>query len=76
MKIGDEVEVGRRETERGRTRSACSSRKRKQVITAWDNIQKSFDEDAVIDANVKRRTKGGLIVDIFGIGGFLARFTD
>jgi len=45
--------------------------KKAKVITAWDNIQKSFDEDVVIDANVKRRTKGGLIVDIFGIEAFL-----
>lgn len=70
LKIGDEVEVyvENQEDQQGQL---VLSRKKAKVITAWDNIQKSFDEDVVIDANVKRRTKGGLIVDIFGIEAFL-----
>ena len=70
LKIGDEVEVyvENQEDQHGQL---VLSRKKAKVITAWDNIQKSFDEDVVIDANVKRRTKGGLIVDIFGIEAFL-----
>ncbi len=70
MKIGDEVEVYV-ETQEDAQGQLVLSRKKAKVITAWDNIQKSFDEDVVIDANVKRRTKGGLIVDIFGIEAFL-----
>jgi small subunit ribosomal protein S1 len=70
MKIGDEVEVYVENQEDAQGQLVLS-RKKAKVITAWDNIQKSFDEDVVIDANVKRRTKGGLIVDIFGIEAFL-----
>ena len=59
LKIGDEVEVyvENQEDQHGQL---VLSRKKAKVITAWDNIQKSFDDDVVIDANVKRRTKGGL----------------
>ncbi len=70
MKIGDEVEVYVENQEDAQGQLVLS-RKKAKVITAWDNIQKSFDEDVIIDANVKRRTKGGLIVDIFGIEAFL-----
>ncbi|WP_247235840.1 30S ribosomal protein S1 [Telluribacter sp. SYSU D00476] len=70
LKIGDEVEVYVENQEDAQGQLVLS-RKKAKVITAWDNIQKSFDEDLVIDATVKRRTKGGLIVDIFGIEAFL-----
>jgi small subunit ribosomal protein S1 len=70
LKIGDEVEVYV-ESQEDAHGQLVLSRKKAKVITAWDNIQKSFDGDVVIDANVKRRTKGGLIVDIFGIEAFL-----
>jgi small subunit ribosomal protein S1 len=40
-------------------------------LKGWENIQKSLDNDAVIEGFVKRRTKGGLIVDVFGIEAFL-----
>lgn len=70
LKIGDTVEVYVENQEDAQGQLVLS-RKKAKVITAWDNIQKSFDEDVVIDANVKRRTKGGLIVDIFGIEAFL-----
>lgn len=70
IKIGDEVEVYVENQEDAQGQLVLS-RKKAKVITAWDNIQKSFDEDVVIDAFVKRRTKGGLIVDIFGIEAFL-----
>lgn len=70
LKIGSEVEVYVENQEDSHGQLVLS-RKKAKVITAWDNIQKSFDDDLVIDANVKRRTKGGLIVDIFGIEAFL-----
>lgn len=70
LKIGDEVEVYVENQEDAQGQLVLS-RKKAKVITAWDSIQKSFDADVVIDANVKRRTKGGLIVDIFGIEAFL-----
>ncbi len=70
LKIGDEVEVYVESQENAQGQLVLS-RKKAKVITAWDNIQKSFDADLIIDALVKRRTKGGLIVDIFGIEAFL-----
>lgn len=70
LKIGDEVEVYVENQEDAQGQLVLS-RKKAKVITAWDNIQKSFEEDLIMDATVKRRTKGGLIVDIYGIEAFL-----
>ncbi len=70
LKIGDEVEVYV-ENQEDHQGQLVLSRKKAKVITAWDNIQKSFDEDLIMDATVKRRTKGGLIVDVYGIEAFL-----
>jgi small subunit ribosomal protein S1 len=47
------------------------SRRKAKIVKAWENIQKGLDEDMVINGMVKRRTKGGLIVDIFGVEAFL-----
>ena len=70
LKIGDEVEVYVENQEDAQGQLVLS-RKKAKVITAWDNIQKSFDEYVVIYANFKIRTKGCIIVDIFGIEAFL-----
>ncbi|AXE18207.1 30S ribosomal protein S1 [Runella rosea] len=70
LKIGDEIEVYI-ENQEDPNGQLVLSRKKARVITAWDNIQKSFDHDLVIDGFVKRRTKGGLIVDIYSIEAFL-----
>ncbi len=70
MKIGDEVEVYI-ENQEDPNGQLVLSRKKAKVITAWDNIQKSHEGDVIIDGFVKRRTKGGLIVDIYGIEAFL-----
>ncbi|MBU2912365.1 MULTISPECIES: 30S ribosomal protein S1 [Reichenbachiella] len=70
LKAGDEVEVFIEEQEDNNGQLVLSRRKAK-IVSAWENIQKSFDQDLVIDGMVKRRTKGGLIVDIFGVEAFL-----
>ncbi|UXP32385.1 30S ribosomal protein S1 [Reichenbachiella agarivorans] len=70
LKAGDEVEVFIEEQEDNNGQLVLS-RKKAKVVSAWENIQKSFDQDLVIDGMVKRRTKGGLIVDIFGVEAFL-----
>ena len=70
LKVGDEVEVFV-ETQEDLNGQLVLSRKKAKVLTAWDNIQKALDHDLVIEALVKRRTKGGLIVDIFSIEAFL-----
>jgi small subunit ribosomal protein S1 len=70
LKVGDEVEVYVEKKE-SKTGQIELSRKKAKILTAWDKIQAALDNDTVIEGFVKRRTKGGLIVDIFGIESFL-----
>ncbi len=70
LKAGDQVDVYVEEQENSNGQLILSRRKAK-IVKAWENIQKALDEDLVIDGMVKRRTKGGLIVDIFGVEAFL-----
>ncbi|TAF66019.1 MAG: 30S ribosomal protein S1 [Cytophagales bacterium] len=70
LKVGDQVEVyvENRESTNGQV---ILSRKKAKILTAWTKIQDALDADSIIEGIVKRRTKGGLIVDIFGIESFL-----
>ncbi|MFY0653090.1 MAG: 30S ribosomal protein S1 [Cyclobacteriaceae bacterium] len=70
LKIGDEVHVYIEEQENANGQLVLSRRKAK-IVYAWESIQKALDEDLVINGMVKRRTKGGLIVDIYGVEAFL-----
>ncbi len=70
LKAGDVVEVYV-ENQEDSNGQLVLSRKKAKVMTAWDNIQRALDDDLVIDGFVKRRTKGGLIVDIYSIEAFL-----
>ncbi len=70
LKVGDEVEVYIENQEDANGQLVLSRRKAK-IVRAWENIQKALDEDLVIEGFVKRRTKGGLIVDVFGVESFL-----
>lgn len=70
LKIGDKVDLFIEERENLMGQLVLSRRKAK-LVKGWENIQKSLDNDAVIEGFVKRRTKGGLIVDVFGIEAFL-----
>ncbi len=70
LKIGQKVEVYLEEQENAQGQLILSRRKAK-IVQAWTNIQASYEGDLVIDGFVKRRTKGGLIVDIFGVEAFL-----
>ncbi|MTI33288.1 30S ribosomal protein S1 [Xanthovirga aplysinae] len=70
LKIGDEVEVFIEEQENANGQLVLSRRKAK-IVKAWENIQGALDNDSVIEGVVKRRTKGGLIVDIYGVEAFL-----
>ena len=70
LKTGDTVDVYVEEQENANGQLVLSRRKAK-IVKAWENIQKALDEDLVIDGMVKRRTKGGLIVDIYGVEAFL-----
>lgn len=70
LKMGDEIEVYV-ENQEDPNGQLVLSRKKAKVITAWQKIQRALDEDLIIDGFVKRRTKGGLIVDIYSIEAFL-----
>ena len=70
LKIGDEVEVYIEEQENKKGQLVLSRRKAK-IVKAWEQIQSALDNDSIIEGMVKRRTKGGLIVDIYGVEAFL-----
>ncbi|MBT1698028.1 30S ribosomal protein S1 [Fulvivirgaceae bacterium PWU4] len=70
LKIGDVVDLFIEEREDAMGQLVLSRRKAK-LVKGWEYVQKALDKDEVIEGFVKRRTKGGLIVDVFGIEAFL-----
>ncbi len=70
LKVGDSVQVYIEEQENANGQLVLSRRKAK-IVNAWESIQKALDYDEVIEGFVKRRTKGGLIVDVYGVEAFL-----
>ena len=70
LKIGDEVDVYI-ENQEDKQGNLLISRKKARVVSAWNQIKDALENDVIIEGLVKRRTKGGLIVDIYGIESFL-----
>jgi small subunit ribosomal protein S1 len=70
LKIGDVVDLFIEERENSMGQLVLSRRKAK-LVKGWEYVQTALDKDQVIEGFVKRRTKGGLIVDVFGIEAFL-----
>jgi len=70
LKIGDIVDLFIEERENAMGQLVLSRRKAK-LLKGWERVQNALDKDEVIEGFVKRRTKGGLIVDVFGIEAFL-----
>ena len=70
LKVGDEVEVYIEEQENSQGQLVLSRRKAK-IVRAWEIVQDALDNDKILEGIVKRRTKGGLIVDVYGIESFL-----
>lgn len=70
LDVGDEVDVYIEEQEDSNGQLVLSRRKAK-IVKAWENIENAYADDSVIEGVVKRRTKGGLIVDIYGVESFL-----
>ena len=70
LKVGDEVEVYVQEQEDANGQLILS-RKKAKIVKAWEKIDGAYKEDEVIEGTVKRRTKGGLICDIYGVEAFL-----
>lgn len=70
LKIGDEVEVYVLKQE-DRFGHIKLSHKKARIIKAWERVNKLHETQEVVEGFVMCRTKGGMIVDIFGIEAFL-----
>jgi len=70
LKIGDEVDVYV-ENQEDKHGHLVISRKKARIVSAWNQIREALETDIIIEGLVKRRTKGGLIVDIYGVESFL-----
>ncbi len=70
LKPGDKVEVYV-ESQEDKKGQLLLSHKKARAMQSWDRINKSLEQDEVITGYIKCRTKGGMIVDVFGIEAFL-----
>lgn len=70
LKVGDEVEVFI-ETLEDKNGQLRLSHKKAWLTRSWDRVNQALENDEVIKGYVKSRTKGGMIVDVFGIEAFL-----
>lgn len=70
LKIGDKVEVYV-ENQEGSSGQLELSHKKARILRSWDRVNDAFEKEEIITGYVKCRTKGGLIVDVFGIEAFL-----
>ncbi|GAA4428123.1 30S ribosomal protein S1 [Pontibacter saemangeumensis] len=70
LKVGDEVEVFIEDQE-DPNGQLILSRKKAKIVSAWARIYNALENDNILDGVVKRRTKGGLIMDIHGVEAFL-----
>lgn len=69
-KVGDKVEVYV-ESQEDKNGQLELSHKKARLQKSWDNINKAMEGDEIIQGYIKSRTKGGMIVDVFGIEAFL-----
>ena len=70
LKVGDTVEVIV-DIREDKTGQLVLSHRKARVIKAWDRVNEAHDSSEVVTGFVKCRTKGGMIVDVFGIEAFL-----
>jgi len=70
LKVGDKVEVII-DTREDRTGQLVLSHRKARVIKAWDRVNHAHDNSEIVHGFIKCRTKGGMIVDVFGIEAFL-----
>ncbi|MEP0266203.1 30S ribosomal protein S1 [Dokdonia sp.] len=70
LKEGDKVEV-LIDVREDATGQLVLSHRKARVIKAWDRVNAAHDEGTIVNGFVKARTKGGMIVDVFGIEAFL-----
>ena len=70
LKVGDKVEVYVESAE-DKKGQLVISHKKARALKSWDRVNEAFNNDEIVKGFVKTRTKGGMIVDVFGIEAFL-----
>ena len=70
LKVGDKVEVYVESAE-DRKGQLILSHKKARALKSWDRVNEAYEKDEIVKGFVKTRTKGGMIVDVFGIEAFL-----
>lgn len=70
LKMGDTVEVYV-ENQEDKKGQLVLSHKKARALRSWDRVNEALDKDEIIKGYIKCRTKGGMIVDVFGIEAFL-----
>ena len=70
LAVGDKVEVYVESAEDKKGQLLLSHKKARQ-LRSWDRVNEALDKDEIIKGYIKCRTKGGMIVDVFGIEAFL-----
>ncbi len=70
LKVGDKVEVFVESIENN-SGQLVLSHKKARLVKAWERVNQAYDNNEVIKGYIKARTKGGMIVDVFGIEAFL-----
>ena len=70
LKVGDKVEVLVESAEDRKGQLVISHRKARQ-LKSWDMVNAAYESGEIVKGYVKTRTKGGMIVDVFGIEAFL-----
>ena len=70
LKVGDKVEV-LIDIREDKTGQLVLSHRKARTIKAWERVNNAHDKEEIVTGFVKCRTKGGMIVDVFGIEAFL-----
>ncbi len=70
LKIGDKVEVYVESAE-DKKGQLLLSHKKARLSKAWDRVNAALEAEEIVQGFIKCRTKGGMIVDVFGIEAFL-----
>ena len=70
LKVGDHVEVYV-ETAEDKKGQLILSHKKARSLRSWDMVNDAYENDRIVTGFIKSRTKGGMIVDVFGIEAFL-----
>ena len=70
LKVGDKVEVIV-DIQEDKTGQLVLSHRKARTIKAWERVIEAHDKETVVTGFVKCRTKGGMIVDVFGLEAFL-----